>query len=58
VAVRMGKGKGPIKEWIAPLRAGKCLFEITGSSAVKDELALRKARRVLPVKTHVIRVKY
>lgn len=51
--VRMGKGKGSPEKWVAPVRAGKILFEITG---VDDELArqaLDRAAAKLPVRCRV-----
>ena len=53
--VRMGKGKGPIDHWVAPVRPGRILFEIGGgvSFEVARE-AMRLAQRKLPIKTKVV----
>ncbi len=53
--VRMGKGKGSIDHWVAPVRPGRILFEIGGgvSFEVARE-AMRLAQRKLPIKTKVV----
>ncbi len=53
--VRMGKGKGAIDHWAAPIRPGRILFEIGGN--VSEELAraaLRLGQHKLPLKTKVV----
>lgn len=52
--VRMGKGKGGVEGWVAPIKEGRILFEIGG---VEDELAKRAlelAGHKLPVGTKII----
>ena len=52
--VRMGKGKGSVEEWVAPVKYGRVLFEIGG---VADDLATRAlelAAAKLPIKTKII----
>ncbi len=53
--VRMGKGKGSIDHWVAPVRPGRILFEIGGgvSFEVARE-AMRLAQQKLPIKTKVV----
>jgi large subunit ribosomal protein L16 len=52
---RMGKGKGRISFWCAPVRAGTVLFEISGRASVKKIVsALKKGGAKLPVKTKLI----
>ncbi len=53
--VRMGKGKGSVDHWVAPVRPGRILFEIGGgvSFEVARE-AMRLAQRKLPIKTRVV----
>jgi large subunit ribosomal protein L16 len=54
VETRMGKGKGAVEGWVAPIKRGRMLFEIEG---IKPELAaetLRIASHKLPVKTKLI----
>jgi large subunit ribosomal protein L16 len=51
---RMGKGKGSPESWVAPVKPGRILYELTG---VEEELAikaLRLAGNKLPFATKVI----
>jgi large subunit ribosomal protein L16 len=51
---RMGKGKGSPEQWVAPIRPGRILYELTG---VEEELAvkaLKLAGNKLPFATKVI----
>jgi large subunit ribosomal protein L16 len=51
---RMGKGKGSPESWVAPIKPGRILYELTG---VDEELAikaLRLAGNKLPFATKVI----
>ncbi|MEN8231149.1 MAG: 50S ribosomal protein L16 [Thermodesulfobacteriota bacterium] len=51
---RMGKGKGSPEQWVAPIKPGRILYELTG---VDEELAikaLRLAGNKLPFATKVI----
>jgi len=53
--VRMGKGKGAIDHWAAPIRPGRILFEVGGN--VNETLAmeaLRLGQQKLPVKTKIV----
>lgn len=52
--VRMGSGKGPIDKYVAPVQAGKIMFEIGGISKDLATLALKKAAKKLPVHTRII----
>ncbi|MFP4092921.1 MAG: 50S ribosomal protein L16 [Cyclobacteriaceae bacterium] len=49
--VRMGKGKGAPEYWVATIRPGRILFEISGVSTAVAQEALRLAAQKLPVKT-------
>ncbi|WKN32008.1 50S ribosomal protein L16 [Porifericola rhodea] len=49
--VRMGKGKGAPEYWVAVVKPGRILFEITGVSTAVAQEALRLASQKLPVKT-------
>jgi large subunit ribosomal protein L16 len=51
---RMGKGKGSVSFWCAPVKVGAILFEITGVSSTMAKKALMKGGNKLPVKTKVI----
>jgi len=51
---RMGKGKGDLDHWVAPVRRGKVLFELSG---VPEEFAkelMRLAAFKLPIRTRFI----
>lgn len=49
--VRMGKGKGAPEYWVAVVKPGRILFELTGVSTAVAQEALRLAAQKLPVKT-------
>ena len=51
---RMGKGKGSISHWTAPVKIGTILFEITGVPFLKAKNALLQGANKLPIKTKVI----
>lgn len=52
--VKLGKGKGDLQGYVAPVRAGRILFEVDGVSESVAREALRKAGTKLPVKTRVV----
>lgn len=52
--VRMGKGKGAPEGWVAVIRPGRILYEMTGVSPELAKEALRLASHKLPVKTRFI----
>ncbi len=52
--VRMGKGKGNVESWVAPVRPGTVLFELDGVSESMARSALRLAAAKLPVRTRFI----
>jgi len=47
---RQGKGKGNVDEWVAVVKKGKIMFEISGVSEEIAREALRLASHKLPVK--------
>ena len=47
---RMGKGKGAPEYWVAPVKPGRVMFEISGVSEEVAREALRLAAQKLPVK--------
>lgn len=49
--VKMGGGKGDIKEYVAVIRPGRILFEMGGVSEEVAREALRKASHKIPMKT-------
>jgi len=48
---RMGKGKGEVDYWFAPVKAGTILFEIGGVDEKVAREAFRRQAYKLPVKT-------
>lgn len=52
--VRMGKGKGAVEYWVAVVKPGRVLFEVSGVSLDTAKEALRLAAQKLPVKTKFI----
>lgn len=51
VEVRMGKGKGNVEYWVAPIQPGRVLYEIQGVSEELAREAFRLASAKLAVKT-------
>ena len=52
--VRMGKGKGAVDHYVAPVKPGKILFEMAGVSFKMAAEALRLAAQKLPVLTKTV----
>ena len=52
--VRMGKGKGDIDRYVAPIKKGTMLYEIAGVDEELAREALRLASAKLPVRTRVV----
>lgn len=57
-ASRMGKGKGNLAYWIAPIKRGQILFEVYSDSLEKAYLYLTKASTKLPLKVKIIGLRY
>ncbi len=53
--VRMGKGKGPLSHYVAPVKRGRVILEIAGVDEDTAKEALRRASAKLPIKTKVIK---
>lgn len=51
---RMGSGKGGVEYYIAPVRAGRILYEMEGVDRATAEEALSLAASKLPIKTKLI----
>jgi large subunit ribosomal protein L16 len=49
--VRMGKCKGSVELWVAPIKPGRILFEITGVTEEQARAAFKLAATKLPVST-------
>ncbi len=52
---RMGSGKGSVDHWVAVVKPGRIIFEITGVSEEAAKEALRLGSHKLPIKTQFIR---
>ena len=53
---RMGKGKGNPEEWVAKIKPGRILFELSGVEEDLAKSALTNASRKLPVLTKIISI--
>ena len=53
--VRMGSGKGSPDQWVAVVKAGRCMFEIGGVPEATAREALRLAAYKLPIHTKIIK---
>ena len=51
---RMGKGKGSPEWWVAPVKRGRVMFEISGVSKDVVEEAFRTAAHKLPIKVRIV----
>ena len=51
---RMGKGKGDVIGYVAPIKRGTMLYEISGLAPDAAREALRLASHKLPIKTRVV----
>ena len=54
MGVRMGKGKGALEYWVAVVKPGRVLFEISGVPEDVAKEALRLATHKLPCKCKVV----
>ncbi len=54
VEVRMGGGKGPPEEWVAIVKPGRIIFELTGVPQEVAQEAMLRAAHKLSVKTRFI----
>lgn len=52
--VKLGKGKGDLAGYVAPVLAGRVMFEVDGLSEAMAKEALRKAGTKLPIKTKIV----
>ena len=51
---RMGKGKGNVEYWVAVVKPGRVMFEISGVSEEIAKEALRLAVHKLPIKCKIV----
>jgi len=52
--VRMGSGKGAVEYYVAVVKPGRIIFEISGVSEEVAREAMRKARHKLPINTKFV----
>jgi len=52
---RMGKGKGDIEFWAAPIKPGTILFELGNVPEEKAKLAFKRIAHKMPVKVRMVR---
>ncbi len=48
---RMGKGKGAVDHWVAVVKPGRIMFELSGLNEEAAKEAMRRATHKLPIKT-------
>ena len=51
---RMGSGKGNLEYYVAVVKPGRIMFEISGISEVESREALRKAIHKLPIRCKIV----
>jgi large subunit ribosomal protein L16 len=51
---RMGKGKGAVDHWVAVVRPGRIMFELSGVSEEMAREAMRLASHKLPIKCQFV----
>lgn len=51
---RMGKGKGAVDHWVAVIKPGRIIFEVSGLPEEVAREAMRLAAYKLPMKTKVV----
>jgi large subunit ribosomal protein L16 len=55
VEVRMGKGKGNVEYWVAPIQPGRVMYEIQGVTEEQAREAFRLAAAKLSVRTAFVK---
>ena len=53
--VRMGSGKGAVEGWVAVVKPGRVMFEVSGVTPEQAAEAFRRAGHKLPIKTKVVK---
>ncbi len=51
---RMGKGKGAVDHWVAVVKPGRIMFEVSGVPDEVAQEALRRASYKLPIRTQIL----
>jgi large subunit ribosomal protein L16 len=52
--VRMGTGKGDVKEWVAVVKPGTVMFEIGGVDETTAKSAMRRVAAKMPIRTRMV----
>ncbi|QQR53459.1 50S ribosomal protein L16 [bacterium] len=52
---RMGKGKGGVDHWVAPVKRGRVICEVAGVDELTAKTILRAASYKLPMKTKFVK---
>lgn len=55
LATRMGSGKGPVEFWVAVVKPGRVLFEMSGVTEAEAKEAMRLGGSKLPCKTKFVK---
>ena len=55
IGTRMGKGKGNVEYWVAAVKPGRVMFEMSGVSEEVAREALRLAMNKLPIKAKFVK---
>ena len=55
IGTRQGKGKGSVDKWVAVVKEGKIMFEISGVSEPVAREALRLASHKLPIQCKFVK---
>ena len=55
IGIRMGSGKGAPEYWVAVIKPGRVLFEMSGVSEEVAREAMRLAAQKLPIKTKFVK---
>lgn len=55
LGVRMGSGKGPVEKWVANVKPGRIMFEMSYPDEAVAVEALKRAGAKLPIKTRIVR---
>jgi len=53
--VRMGKGKGNVEGWVAVVKPGRIMFEVSGVTEELAKKALKKASYKLPIRCKIVK---
>ena len=54
LGLRMGSGKGPVETWVANVKPGRIMFEISGVDEALAREAMLRAQHKLPMKTRFV----